>query len=148
LRHIRAIWHRSAALLFLLLSAGTLSLSAFGVTEPVINALAYYCPNGNVSQQDIFNGTRHGWLGTCSQVGTIKYFTGEDNAGQTLSGQTVTLRGWMCGVFEFSQTYTTYNTKQIGITGPTLLNFCGPQTDSNSHEWVTGQWDWWWYEHY
>lgn len=148
MNRVRRALHRSAALAFVLFSATFFSLSAAGVTQPLV-ADAYNCsPGWFFQQQDVFNGSGHGWLGTCEGLGTALAYTGEDWGGTTLSWQYLHLRMWECGVQLYNSTYETYNTRSISLNSGWWLNPCGVQSDSSSGEGVNGQFSWWWYLRY
>ena len=134
---------------FTLVALSWFVMSAAGVTHPIA-ALAYNCsPGYQSSQQDVFNGRGHGWLGYCfDYTMDIEHYTGEDWGGTTMSWQQVHLRVWECGKLLYDNTYTTYNTASIGINSGWWWNACGPQSDSSSGEGINGQFSWWWYMHY
>ena len=141
-------WRVVIAPLVVCLSATTLALAAAGVSAPALRAVAYDCGFGNFNdQKDAWNGSGHGWLGACYGAVNAMYYSGEDWGGTVLSGQTIHLRAWSCGYQYYNQTYTTYNTSRIGLS-TTWTDYCALQADSNSHEWINGQFDWSWYLNY
>jgi hypothetical protein len=145
LAHLR--FNLSGVLLIVAMSVVLGAATSERLPATVSNVLAYNCPIGPFwNQLDTFSGSRHGWLGYCAGLYQAMVYSGEDDAGATLSGQTVHLRQWCGGILCYDNTLTVYNQTWDGLSSPVQWT-TSVQGDSSSTEWINGQWSWSWYLH-